>query len=63
MKHTLVESDEKVFTIMEQGEDEHVSRQIGGVLISKHGAMIHKDRDKVFLTWDEIDLIRQERIA
>lgn len=59
MNRYLDETDEKVFSIYEQ--DLNSTRYIGRVLISKYGAMIFKEDMRIFLTWEEIDLINQKR--
>lgn len=59
MRRYLDKEDEEVFTIREQ--DFNASKYIGRVLIGKHGVMIYKEDLRMFLSWEEIDLILEKR--
>lgn len=59
MKRYLHPTEEKVFQINEQQENRTV--YVGRVLISKHGAMVYKEDMRCHLTWEELNLILEQK--
>ena len=59
MKRYLWPTEEKVMQIMEQ--EENCTRYVGRMLFSKLGVMVYKEDTRCFITWEELDLILEQK--